>query len=68
MKDVTKRTIQVGLTFGAIVGLIGCLTLAATLPWPSVVAGIVVVGVGLAYRAIRIAAAARSRPPRTPPA
>ena len=51
-----------------IVGLTGCLTLAATLPWPSVVAGIVVVGVGLAYRAIRIAAAARSRPPRTPPA
>jgi len=37
-----------------VVGAIGCLVLAVTLPWPSVVAGVVVVAVGVAYRAIRL--------------
>jgi APA family basic amino acid/polyamine antiporter len=37
-----------------IIGGTGCLVLALTLPWPSVVAGLVVVAVGVAYRAIRL--------------
>ncbi|MGU3646148.1 APC family permease [Microbacterium sp. C23T] len=37
-----------------IIGAIGCLVLAVTLPWESVVAGVVVVGVGVAYRALRL--------------
>ncbi|MDW4571251.1 APC family permease [Microbacterium sp. M3] len=37
-----------------VVGGIGCLVLAVTLPWQSVVAGVAVVGVGVAYRAIRL--------------
>ncbi|MFD4958609.1 APC family permease [Microbacterium sp. NPDC058389] len=41
-----------------VVGAIGCLVLAVTLPWPSVVAGVVVVAVGVAYRAIRLRRAA----------
>ncbi|GAA5197258.1 APC family permease [Microbacterium jejuense] len=41
-----------------IVGAIGCLVLAVTLPWTSVVAGVVVVAVGVAYRAIRLSRAA----------
>jgi APA family basic amino acid/polyamine antiporter len=41
-----------------IVGGIGCLVLAVTLPWPSVVAGVAVVAVGVAYRAIRLSRAA----------
>ncbi|MGN6218233.1 MAG: APC family permease [Microbacterium sp.] len=41
-----------------IVGGIGCLVLAVTLPWPSVVAGIAVAAVGVAYRAIRLSRAA----------
>jgi len=41
-----------------IVGAIGCLVLAVTLPWPSVVAGVVVVAAGVAYRAIRLSRAA----------
>ena len=37
-----------------IIGAIGCLVLAVTLPWQSVVAGVVVVAVGVAYRALRL--------------
>ena len=37
-----------------IVGGAGCLVLAVTLPWQSVVAGVVVVAVGVAYRALRL--------------
>jgi APA family basic amino acid/polyamine antiporter len=37
-----------------VVGAIGCVVLAVTLPWPSVVAGAAVAGVGVAYRAIRL--------------
>lgn len=37
-----------------IIGAIGCLVLAITLPWQSVVAGAVVVAVGVAYRALRL--------------
>lgn len=40
-----------------LVGGIGCLVLAATLPWQSVVAGAGVVAIGVAYRAIRLRAA-----------
>jgi APA family basic amino acid/polyamine antiporter len=41
-----------------VVGGIGCLVLAVTLPWQSVVAGVIVVAVGVAYRAIRFRRAA----------
>jgi APA family basic amino acid/polyamine antiporter len=41
-----------------VVGGIGCLVLAVTLPWQSVVAGVIVVAVGVAYRAIRLRRAA----------
>ena len=44
--------------FLQIIGAIGCLTLAATLPWQSVVGGVVVVGAGLVYRAVRLRRAA----------
>lgn len=37
-----------------VIGAIGCLVLAVTLPWPSVVAGIGVLAVGAAYRALRL--------------
>ncbi len=37
-----------------VIGGIGCLVLAVTLPWQSVVAGAAVVAVGVAYRAIRL--------------
>lgn len=37
-----------------VVGAIGCLVLAVTLPWPSVVAGVGVVAVGVLYRALRL--------------
>ena len=37
-----------------IVGAIGCLILAVTLPWQSVVGGVVVVAAGIAYRAVRL--------------
>lgn len=42
-----------------IVGGVGCLVLAVTLPWQSVVAGLVVVAVGVAYRAMRLRRAPR---------
>ena len=41
-----------------VVGGAGCLVLAVTLPWQSVVAGVVVVAVGVAYRALRLRRAA----------
>ena len=37
-----------------IVGAIGCLLLVATLPWQSIVGGIVVLVIGITYRAIRL--------------
>lgn len=37
-----------------IIGAMGCLVLGATLPWPSVVAGVAVVAVGVVYRALRL--------------
>jgi len=37
-----------------IIGAIGCLILAATLPWQSVVGGVIVVGAGVLYRGIRL--------------
>lgn len=37
-----------------VIGAIGCLVLAVTLPWQSVVAGVIVVAIGVAYRAIRL--------------
>jgi len=45
------RRYPVALQF---VGGIGCLLLAVTLPWQSVAAGVVVVAVGVLYRAIRL--------------
>ncbi len=41
-----------------VIGGIGCLVLAVTLPWQSVAAGVVVVAVGVAYRALRLRRAA----------
>jgi len=43
-----------------IVGMIGCVVLVATLPWPSIVGGIVVLAVGVAFRAIRLRVASRA--------
>ena len=40
--------------FLAIVGAVGCLVLVVTLPPPAIVAGIVVLAVGVAYRFIRL--------------
>jgi APA family basic amino acid/polyamine antiporter len=37
-----------------IVGAIGCLVLAVSLPWQSVVGGVAVVAAGIAYRAVRL--------------
>ncbi|EIC07512.1 amino acid permease-associated region [Microbacterium laevaniformans OR221] len=37
-----------------IVGMIGCIVLVATLPWPSIVGGVVVACVGVGYRALRL--------------
>jgi basic amino acid/polyamine antiporter, APA family len=48
-----------------LLGAAGCLTLVATLPWPSVTAGLVMFAIGLAGRAIVLA---RRRPHRTEPA
>jgi APA family basic amino acid/polyamine antiporter len=45
-----------------VVGAAGCLVLAATLPPGSIVGGVVVLALGLLYRAVRIAVARRSRP------
>jgi APA family basic amino acid/polyamine antiporter len=45
--------------FLQIVGAIGCLALVVTLPWPSIVGGVVVLAIGLAYRAVRLRGRAR---------
>jgi APA family basic amino acid/polyamine antiporter len=45
--------------FLAVAGAIGCVVLVATLPWTSIVAGIAVLIVGVAYRAARLWFAAR---------
>lgn len=37
-----------------IVGAIGCLVLVVTLPWESIAGGVIVIAIGLAYRAIRL--------------
>jgi APA family basic amino acid/polyamine antiporter len=37
-----------------IVGGIGCVVLAATLPWQSIAGGIIILGIGIAYRALRL--------------
>ncbi|TGY33256.1 APC family permease [Microbacterium laevaniformans] len=37
-----------------LVGMTGCVALVATLPWPSIIGGIVVAGVGVGYRALRL--------------
>ena len=42
-----------------VVGAAGCLLLVATLPWHAVLAGLLVYGVGIAYRASRLALARR---------
>jgi APA family basic amino acid/polyamine antiporter len=44
-----------------LLGVLGCLVLVATLPWPSVLAGVVMFAVGLTGRAVVLAARARSR-------
>lgn len=43
-----------------VVGAVGCIVLAATLPWPSVVVGIGVVAIGIAYRLVRLRLARRA--------
>ena len=37
-----------------VVGAVGCVVLAVTLPWQSVVGGVVVVLAGVLYRALRL--------------
>jgi APA family basic amino acid/polyamine antiporter len=43
-----------------VVGIAGCVVLVASLPWRAVVAGIVVLAVGVAGRAVRLRVAARA--------
>ncbi|MBG6054592.1 APA family basic amino acid/polyamine antiporter [Salinibacterium sp. CAN_S4] len=45
-----------------VLGAAGCLVLAATLPPGSIVGGVIVLALGLLYRAVRIIVARRSRP------
>ncbi|MBF4563140.1 APC family permease [Microbacterium sp. VKM Ac-2870] len=40
-----------------VIGAVGCVVLVATLPWPSIVGGVIVVVAGVAYRALRRGAA-----------
>lgn len=40
--------------FLAIAGAIGCVVLVAALPVPSIIAGVIVLAVGLLYRAVRL--------------
>ncbi|GAA5212821.1 APC family permease [Microbacterium kyungheense] len=42
-----------------VIGGIGCLVLAATLPWPAVVAGVAVVAIGVCYRLVRLRSISR---------
>ena len=44
-----------------VIGAIGCVTLVATLPPASIIGGVIVLGVGVAYRAVRLALGARLR-------
>lgn len=44
-----------------VLGALCCIVLVATLPWSSVVAGIIVLAVGIAYRGIRLAVRTRCR-------
>ncbi|MFG1643498.1 APC family permease [Amycolatopsis sp. NPDC049252] len=44
-----------------LLGVLGCLVLVATLPWPSVLAGVVMFAVGLIGRAVVLRARSRSR-------
>lgn len=44
-----------------VVGALGCVTLVATLPWPSIVGGVVVIAVGVVYRLSRVRATTRLR-------
>jgi APA family basic amino acid/polyamine antiporter len=44
-----------------LLGVAGCLVLVATLPWPSVLAGVVMFAVGLIGRAVVLAMRSRSR-------
>lgn len=37
-----------------VLGAMGCAVLVATLPWPSIVGGLVVIAVGVGYRAVRV--------------
>lgn len=45
----------------AVGGAVGCVVLVAALPVPSIVGGVVVTVIGLAYRAVRIALASHTR-------
>lgn len=45
----------------AVGGAVGCVVLVAALPVPSIVGGVVVTVIGLAYRGVRIALASRTR-------
>jgi basic amino acid/polyamine antiporter, APA family len=53
-----QRCMPRGLT---VLGIVGCLALAATLPWTSVVAGLAVFAIGLAGRALLGVRSGRSR-------
>ncbi|SEA38094.1 APC family permease [Leifsonia sp. 21MFCrub1.1] len=46
----------------AVAGAVGCVVLVATLPVPAIVAGIVVIAIGIGYRFVRLRVA--RRPPR----
>ena len=50
-----------------VAGLVGCVVLALTLPWPSIAIGAGVLAVGLLARLVVVSVrASRSRPPRSP--
>lgn len=55
-QDAGRRRFPLALQ---VVGAIGCVVLVATLPWPSIVGGVIVVVAGVAYRALRQGVAAR---------
>jgi APA family basic amino acid/polyamine antiporter len=45
----------------AVAGAVGCVVLVATLPLPAIVAGLVVLAIGMGYRFLRLRAASGSR-------
>ena len=47
-----------------VLGLLGCLSLVATLPWRSVALGLVVLAIGVAWRLISSSGGTRQRSPR----